>query len=561
MHRKWLTFTALMMLALFNVAADSHENEELSLLWKYAAGGKLMSSPAVSAGGRVYLYAEDRHVHALDKRGNLLWKFRLAGRPFGSLSVSQDGSIYACTEDGMFHAINQSGEEIWSFNSGGRPSGDPSVSASGTIYLGLESGRLYALGHTGRLRWSLDFGEALVQAPAVDSGTAIYIFTDRGTIISCTPWGTENWRHKADGSDDMASVSAVIHRHVLYTGRGKFLEAVGADGDLQWREELDDNCTSVMMYKNGICGISESGNAFGYSLDGELLWVNSKQQFRGEPASSEEGLYMLSGENVVLLSFNGELLAESDVEGALSQPVLADRMLIAGSDEWIIYALRASLPDRSLWSQRGGDAAHGGRTGRNRFVFDESIYSSQLDWVYLKTMIDSPSVDDREKAVIEIALRIDEQPPGSGPGYMLPLLYRALGGGRLSAAGYPSVRAEAARLIGLIGNFESLEILVAALEEEDDNTVNAAIIDALGTLGTNYRNLSLQTVYNKIHGRSGRPGDDRVAAAAVRTVGLISNYSGNYGTGLATGILIDIYRGHYSKSIRDSAKAELRRMR
>ncbi|MBI9105366.1 MAG: PQQ-binding-like beta-propeller repeat protein [Spirochaetales bacterium] len=571
MKFKRLLLTILLFFIIFYAAAESEQDQQLGLLWKYAVGGKLTGSPAVSKGGRVYLYAEDRYIHSIDSHGRFLWKFRLSGRPASSLAVSSDGSIYGCTESGLLYALNPAGEELWRFDAGGEPAGDPAVSASGTVYLCLVSGEVYAVSHTGRLRWKIETGEKIKQSPAVDSGTAIYIFTDHGGIFSLTPWGTENWRYLPEDSVSYELGLAVIHRNVLYRGRANYLEAVGSDGALLWLLELAEDCGAVMMYKNGLCVISISGTAYGYNTDGELLWVNDERRYRGYPVSSEQGIYLQSGaEGLSLLSFDGELRAETFIDGILSQPVLKNRMLIAGSEEWIIYAFSAAPPDCSIWSQRGGDASHGGRTNENRFVFNESLYHREIDYLYLKTMLESSSADDMEKALAEIGRSIDMKPENRGLSYILPLLYRAIGEDRIPGrqrgniamgSDFPAIRAGAADLIGRIGDFYSVEILTRVLEGEADTVVCEAIINALGELGTNYRNISLESVYNKNKGHSGRAGDYRVAAAAVRAVGLITDYSGNIDSEYGYRTLIEIYSGNYSKNIRESAKAALRGMR
>ncbi len=185
-------------------------------------------------------------------------------------------------------------------------------------------------------------------------------------------------------------------------------------------------------------------------------------------------------------------------------------------------------------------------------------------------MLDSFYNRERSAALLEISTRIDADASAGGLGYMLPLLYRALGGGiiqifrdRTSSAGtdYPEMRAEAARLIGKIGNFESVEILVKVLEQEKENTVSSAIISALGELGTNNRNISLQAVYNKIVSASAGDGEDRMAAAAIGAVEKISAYSGNFNTAYGTRTLIEIYRGNYSKNIKVGARDALGRMK
>ena len=554
-------------------AAGVFAEESIDLLWKYAAGGQLTAAPALSSEGDVYLYAEDRHIHALTSEGELRWKFRLPGRPAGALSVSPDGSIYACSEDGKLYALNPSGSLIWSFDAGGSPAGDPAVSADGTIYLALGDGRLIALSHLGRLRWSFDCGISLDRSPVVDSGTAIYLTGGSGVIVSCSPWGTENWRAETGASEGGLSGSvraAVIDEHLLYTAGPSGITVRDSSGRLVRKFAGDSSPGALVMFGGGICALTARGSLAAYDRDGGLLWEKRDRRYEGYPAAGADGIYVrASSGQICLLSADGDLIGETSADGRLGDPALSSGMMICGSGEWIAWAFEAGGDSPGIWAQRGGDASHAGRTGERLFTFDEGLYRTNLDYVYMKSLLESGSESEREDALDEIAGRIAADRNGCGADYLLPLLYQAAGDGRLPmfrkgvqpAAGSPVLRARAAGLIAGIGNFESAAILAELLRKENDPLAAAALIEALGRLGTNYRGRSLSAVYEKVRAGRGAFGDERTAAAVVEAVRLITDYSGLPGPDYAYRILIEVYRGNYSRSVRKAAKELLRSMR
>ena len=182
-----------MLIILNNLFAEDFPSEQAGLktLWKYAAAGKLVARPAVSAGG-VYLYSEDRHIHALTTRGELRWKFRISGKPADSLSIGSDGSVYACSNDGYFYAVNPAGRQIWMHELNGSPAGEPAASIDGTVYIALKSGELYAISHTGFIRWDIDTGSETESPPVIDAGEAIYTFGSGGNnqvLVSLGQYG------------------------------------------------------------------------------------------------------------------------------------------------------------------------------------------------------------------------------------------------------------------------------------------------------------------------------------------------------------------------------------
>ena len=350
------------------------------------------------------------------------------------------------------------------------------------------------------------------------------------------------------------------------------LEAVDFNGESLWAAELDSACAAMVLFRDGILCILEDGTAAAVDYSGEGLWKRMGGGFRGYPAVAVDGIYLVYDRaGIAELEFDGRLKAQTSVADVrLTQPVLAGGLLTAGTAEWIVYAFGAAMPDNRVWGQPGGNAHHSGTVYLPGSGFDESIYLSSMDYVYLKSMIDSVDIDRKREALDEIAERMSGDSPQRGDSYLLHLLHRSLAEGalRFDAAGgmdsissYPPVRSRAAYLAGRLGNLETVDILLSMLQEEDDPLVAASIISALGRLGSDYGGAVQEAVYRRLkRGYNGMP-DDRIAMAAAEAAERFYDYNGGAASGYSYRILTEILRSGYSNAARKRAKEVLRSIR
>ncbi|HAK47437.1 MAG TPA: hypothetical protein DCO79_16145, partial [Spirochaeta sp.] len=524
----------LMLLA----AAPLFSDNELVPLWKYAAGGVLVSPPAVSGSG-VYLYSEDRQIHAVSTKGEPLWKFRMPGRPSDTLSVGHDGTVYACTLDGRMFAVNQAGRALWRFEADGEPAGAPAVSADGTVYLALKTGELSAVSHTGFTRWKINSENGISGVPVIDSGNAVYFADDAGSVYCYSPWGTEKWVLESEQKTAGAEWIAAIDQHILYSGFDRRLQAV-EKGEIIWSRAMPADLTGIVIFPDGLfCSFSD-GTCSAYDREGNELWTAEGGGYYSYPVAGGKRIFMLNRSGLVSIDFSGKIEGSGRVDAIrLTQPVMGGGLLVCGSEQWVACAFNVSDEIGAGWSQKGGGPAHSGTSGSKRWYFDEAEYLRNMDYLYLKQYITSGSTDEKLDAVEEIGNRIAAEGIDRGEQYLLHLLHMALTEGnirRIISEGsrsndYPAIRREAARLIGLYGNFESIELLTAVLAEEEHYDVSAAIIAALGELGADYNSLPQIAIYNKVIKDNNGSAYGGLALAAIGAVAKISEYTGVPGSG------------------------------
>ncbi len=546
-------------------------------LWKYAAGGELISRPAVSAAG-IYLYSEDRQIHALTPQGAVRWKFRLSGRPADSLSIGADGTVYACTDDGKLYAVNSAGRLIWQVDTDGAPAGEPAAAIDGTVYLAHKSGRLCAVSHLGFERWSIDTGNAILQPPVVDAGEAVYTFDDTGAISCRTQWGELRWTMPAAGQSDdnvnklKAVRHAAVNRHVLYTSLGRNLQALTPEGEVLWSDEMRDDISALIVLpeEKGLFVLYSDGLTEALDFTGELLWSGQGAGYSSYPAAGDNSIYIMRGSKITIMDFTGKILYDTEPSGiTLTQPVLGNNLLVCGSEEWVACAFTAESSLGDGWTQKGGGAAHDGTSGVRKWHFNETLFLSDMDYLYLRETIQSGDINDKIRALEEISDRIAAEGADRGENYLLHLVHLALSESLLTmesgifpaADDYPSVRKKAADILGKYGNFESIELLTVVLGEEKYEDASASMILALGSLGSDFNGLPLEAIYNKVVIDDNGKGSERLALAAVSAVGKITDYSGAAVSGYGYRTLLEIFRGNYSAGTRRKAGEVLRSMK
>lgn len=236
-----------------------------TLAWKFRAGGRVISSPAV-VGTTVYVASTNGSLYAVDRAsGTQRWKFDTRGAIASSPAVV-GGLVYISSADGNVYAVDaESGTQRWVFATkgerrftapgihGAQPKTErmpdpfdvflssPTV-LNGVVYIGSGDQNLYALdAATGALRWSFATGDVVHATPAVANGVVYVGSWDRNLYALDASNGRERWRYTT-GNDTViynqigiASSAAVIDGVVLVGGRdGKFHAVDAQTGQPKW---------------------------------------------------------------------------------------------------------------------------------------------------------------------------------------------------------------------------------------------------------------------------------------------------------------------------------------
>ena len=163
--------------------------------WKFATGGRILSSPVFDKGA-VYFGSDDQNVYSVNvETGEQNWKFPTHGAVASTPAVDS-GLLVITSCDGYIYALDAAkGTLRWKFKTGGerrfeakglhgnQPSNqtfwDPwdiflssPVIGQGAVFAGSGDGHVYALDQwTGALRWKFKTGDVVHSSPAYEAGT------------------------------------------------------------------------------------------------------------------------------------------------------------------------------------------------------------------------------------------------------------------------------------------------------------------------------------------------------------------------------------------------------
>jgi outer membrane protein assembly factor BamB len=116
----------------------------LTLLWSYATGKKVWSSPAVG-NGVVYIGSDNGGYALRARTGAKLWSFAAGSDVFPSAAVA-NGAVYIGSSDSNLYALSaRTGKKLWSYATSGPVLSSAAV-ANGVVYVGSTDGNVYAFG-------------------------------------------------------------------------------------------------------------------------------------------------------------------------------------------------------------------------------------------------------------------------------------------------------------------------------------------------------------------------------------------------------------------------------
>ena len=276
-------------------------------LWRFAAGARIASSPAVS-NGVVYVGSNDRHLYAIDAaNGSLRWKYETGAEVFSSPAVS-NGIVYVGSDDNHLYAFDTlSGELRWQYETEDWVSTDPAV-GGGAVYVRSQDGILHAVdASTGEGLWQYNTsGQAISASPAFADGV---VYTGGNAVYGVDASSGERvWYYRTDGRH---VYSPTVADGVVYAG--------SEDGHLY---ALDASTQAPLWLYDGI----QPTDAAPMVVDGAVY------------AQSEDGhLYAID-------EFTGRLLWRSEMGGVSGAPRASGGVVYTGANGGKVYGMVASSP-------------------------------------------------------------------------------------------------------------------------------------------------------------------------------------------------------------------------
>jgi outer membrane protein assembly factor BamB len=195
-----------------------------SLVWAYESIGAVTSTPALGSNGEgsvVFVGSSGGYLHALHQgNGSLMWQYA-AGSAIQSSPVwdADNDMVYLTTSAGWVVAVSTlDGSLSWKYSMPSSISSSPAVGWGSLLYVTLESGDVYALTtSTGAMVWRDHIGSPISSSPVVDMGGSIYFGTDKGVFYCIESPGNVLWEYNTSDAATWHS-AAIGYGGVIYAG-------------------------------------------------------------------------------------------------------------------------------------------------------------------------------------------------------------------------------------------------------------------------------------------------------------------------------------------------------
>ncbi|MBN2373881.1 PQQ-like beta-propeller repeat protein [bacterium] len=282
-------------------------NQDGMVQWTYnikiGVMGSIVSSPAVSSEGTIFIGSGDFNLYALNPDGTLKWTYPTESWIASSPVISDEGDIYFGSGYKVY-GLYSGGSLKWGYETGGIIHSSPAIGSDGTIYIGSCDGKLYALNHEdGSLCWAYPAGDKILSSPAVGADGTIYFgnggYGLSGRLYALYPDGSLKWSYQTGGN--VYSSPAVASDGTIYAGNSNADSAYGAnqgnqvfavnpgDGSVKWAYPVGDGdensiFSSPAIGSDGTVYIGcDNGKVYALTSDGGLKW---SYQTQGEVSSS-----------------------------------------------------------------------------------------------------------------------------------------------------------------------------------------------------------------------------------------------------------------------------------
>ncbi len=317
--------------------------DSAKLLWTYATGRMVQSSPAV-ANGCVFGGCRDGQVYCLNaSSGGSIWKFQIGSEVWSSPTI-YNGCIYIGVDDGWICTLNvTTGMPIWASKIGGAVRSSP-VIANGNVYIGSGDHGVFCLNASdGTTIWGCLNSYRVQSSPAVSNGVVFVTADNYCTYALNATTGNEIWSCHTGSTISSPSVyNGYVYLGASYDGNVFCLNA--STGAQIWKYQTDGVVTSSPAVGYGCVYIGSDDN-YVYCLNasnGQKIWRSpTSYSVTSSPAVAYGNVYVGSKDyNIYCFNaFTGSKEWSYPTGNFVeSSPAVSNDTLYVGSDDKNVYA-------------------------------------------------------------------------------------------------------------------------------------------------------------------------------------------------------------------------------
>lgn len=329
------------------VFAFDNNRGDLTKVWNYETGGRILGSPVVGSDGNARVHSEDGHLHIVSKDGKRVGTPVQVGEPLGwatplvdsqnttwicgyhgglskveaigtaasalyfrgkqrfdCTGLIHDGVFYVGAENSCVYAIplgESRGQNVWDhLNEEGRTgwfiNSSLALASGPTLVVASRDDRLYGFQLDGKKRWSIELNGQVLGSPIVDADDSIYVGLSvsegrekpRGALVRIDGMSHKvRWRYETDSP--VESTPVLGDDGTVYFGENDgFIHAVNGDGKQVWTEQVADGVRSsgtILAGGRVIFGL-ENGQFVALKCESQSLRAGAWVKFLGNASQT-----------------------------------------------------------------------------------------------------------------------------------------------------------------------------------------------------------------------------------------------------------------------------------
>jgi outer membrane protein assembly factor BamB len=343
--------------ALTGVAEASLPDEPV-LLWSYATGGAIVSSPVVSD-GRVYVGSDDGGLYCLDlMTGKKQWvhqtELLIEAPPF-----LHGGTVYVGSHDFWFYAVDaETGELRWKVETNEKIVGGATVvtgpDGGDLIVFGSHDAMVYAVdAETGDTAWTFETADRVNATPAVHDNAVVFGGCDTGVYVIDGATGRERSKVMLGGECHIAASAGVKDGHI-YLGHhaNEFISLDLESGEIVWgypNERFGFFSPPAITEEHVFFGGRDRNLHCVDRATGEAVWsFETRRKIDAGPVVAGDKVVVGSGDGrlYIVARDSGDLIWSTDIgKSIFSSPavvgVMGDpggAMFLVGANDGSLYA-------------------------------------------------------------------------------------------------------------------------------------------------------------------------------------------------------------------------------
>jgi outer membrane protein assembly factor BamB len=338
----------------------------LTLRWKFAASGAVVSSPSV-AEARVYFGSQDTYVYCVDAgTGAFIWKFKATARIASSPAVA-DGKVYIGPDDGTIYCLDAyNGSLLWSTYAGGYVEANfeaavnlrssPTVTG-GKVYVGSLDKNVYCLdANTGDVKWTYRTEGYITSSPAVVDGV-VYIISqepDSAGLYVLNAANGDLIRRiaipyvMANRGTDMHSSPVAADGMIFAASNKQVYYCINATtGSVVWNftdPDAEEFIITSPIYHDGTVFLVDQFFIVAVdAFNGNILWKSFVgTEFYVSPTYADGKLYVTSDQRgiyVLNATAGSKISFFATGSNSWSSPTLYEGKAYVGNNDWSVYCI------------------------------------------------------------------------------------------------------------------------------------------------------------------------------------------------------------------------------